>query len=191
MSTHTEEHIHIKRTQNGEADAFDVLVIKYHPRVYHQILGKVKNPETAKDLTQETWLKAFRAINTFRGDSAFYSWLYRIAENVCIDFLRKQEALNDTDPLYTIDERRLLGAYPDPCELLQQQELRQHLDEAIATLTPSRKRVFLLYYIEELSIKAIATRTGRSEGTVKSHLRNARLQLQEHLTPYLKNQNTP
>ena len=99
MSTHTEEHIHIKRTQNGEADAFDVLVIKYHPRVYHQILGKVKNPETAKDLTQETWLKAFRAINTLRGDSAFYSWLYRIAENVCIDFLRKQEALNDPVPL--------------------------------------------------------------------------------------------
>ncbi len=188
MSTHTEEHIHIKRTQNGEADAFDVLVIKYHPRVYHQILGKMKNPETAKDLTQETWLKAFRAINTFRGNSAFYSWLYRIAKNVCINYHRKQKASDNIHPLHTINERRLLGAHPDPCELLQQQELRQHLDQAIATLTPSRKRVFLLYYIEELSIKDIATRTGRSEGTIKSHLRNARLQLQKHLTPYLKSQ---
>ncbi len=186
-----DEKILIARTQSGDIEAFNPLIEKYQPLLSNSIQAEVKDSEVAKDLCQNVWLKAFRSIKTFRFESKFSSWLYRIAKNVCIDYHRKQKASDNIHSLHTINERRLLGAYPDPCELLQQQELRQHLDEAIATLTPSRKRVFLLYYIEELSIKAIATRTGRSEGTVKSHLRNARLQLQEHLTPYVKNQNTP
>lgn len=155
------------------------------------MLGHVKNVETAKDLTQETWLKAFRSINTFRGDAAFSSWIYRIAENVCIDFLRKQKATDNIAPLHTVDEYYILDTHPDPGDTLQQQELRHLLHETIAELTPSRKRVFLLYYVEELSIKAIAARINRSEGTVKTHLRNARCQLQELFTPYLKNQRIP
>ena len=136
-------------------------------------------------------MKAFRAINTFRGDSAFSSWLYRIAENVCIDFFRKQKAAYDIAPLHTVEETQIAKTHPDPAELLTRSELRQQLHDAIAALTPSRKRVFLLYYFEELSIKAIVTHTGRSEGTVKTHLRNARLQLSERLTPYLKNHRIP
>ncbi len=190
MQDFDEKHL-ITRAQHGDTDAFNPLVREYQPRIYTYIARYIKNHDTTKDLCQETWLKAFRAINTFRGDSAFSSWIYRIAENVCIDFLRKQKTTTTIDSLHAIDERRLLCAHPDPCDLLQQQELRQYLHEAIATLTPPRKRVFLLYYIEELSIKAIAIRIGRSEGTVKTHLRNARLQLQEHLTPYVKNENIP
>ena len=93
--------------------------------------------------------------------------------------------------MHTVEETQIEKTYPDPGELLTRSELRQYLHDAIAALTPSRKRVFLLYYFEELSIKAIATHTGRSEGTVKTHLRNARLQLRELLTPYLKNQHIP
>lgn len=181
-----DEKILIARTQSGDIEAFNPLIEKYQPRLSNSIRAEVKDPEVAKDLCQNVWLKAFRSIRTFRFESAFSSWLYRIAKNVCIDYHRKQKASDNIHSLHTVNERRLLGVHPDPCELLQQQELRQHLDEAIATLTPSRKRVFLLYYIEELSIKDIATRTGRSEGTIKSHLRNARIQLQEYLMPYLK-----
>lgn len=186
-----DEKQHIERAQAGETEAFGPLVEKYHSRVYNHILGRIKSTETAKDLTQETWLKVFRAIHTFRGDSAFSSWLYRIAANICIDYHRRQKAFFHTEPLSTISERRIATFHPDPCDLLQRQELRQHLREAIATLTPPRRRVFLLYYFEERSIKDIARHLKKSEGTVKSHLRNARIQLQEHLTPYLKNQNTP
>lgn len=133
-------------------------------------------------------MKAFRAIRNFRGESAFYSWLYRIAENVCTDYFRKQHREHKIEPLHTIDEHRIADTCPSPCRDLERQELREHLQAAIAELTPVRKEVFQLYYIHQFSIKTIATRLGRSEGTIKSHLRNARLQLQEYLTPYLANE---
>ena len=179
----------ITRTKQGDVDAFNPLVQKYQSQIYTFIQKQVKDPETAKDLRQETWLKAFRAIDTFRADSAFSSWLYRIAENVCIDYFRKQK--HDTQPLHTTDERRFIETHPDPCRDLERQELRAYLRAAIQRLTDTRRQVFLLYYVQDLSIKQIATRLNRSEGTIKSHLRNARLQLQKSLTPYLKNQHIP
>jgi RNA polymerase sigma-70 factor (ECF subfamily) len=181
----------IKRTQNGDSEAFNPLVRKYDSKIYVYICGRIKSAETAKDLTQETWLKAFRAIHTFRGDAAFSSWVYRIAENICIDFFRKQQNAHAIDPLHIIDECRLVDTCPAPCRYLEQQELRAHLQAAIQHLPSMRKQVFRLYYEEELPIKAIAARLKRSEGTIKSHLRNARLSLQERLTPYLKNLHIP
>lgn len=181
----------ITRTQRGDTEAFSPLVEKYQRLVSNSIRAEVKDPEVAKDLCQNVWLKAFRSIKTFRFESAFSSWLYRITKNVCIDYHRRQKTLFHIDSLHTIDQCRVARFYPDPCDLLQQQELQQHLHAAIETLTPSRKRVFLLYYIEELPIRDIATRTGRSEGTIKTHLRNARLHLQELLALYLKNRDVP
>ena len=184
-----DEQTQIERTQAGDTDVFNTLVRKYHPRLYTHILGRIKHAETAKDLTQETWMKAFRAINTFRADSSFYSWLYRIAENVCIDYHRKQKVARIIEPIHNIDERRITNTHTCPSQDLARQELRQQLQKAVKHLTPTRKRVFLLYYIHEMPIKTIATRMKRSEGTIKTHLRNARLQLRELLTPYLQNRN--
>lgn len=181
----------IARTQHGDTEAFTPLVTTYHSRLYTHIFGRIKDAETAKDLTQETWIKAFRAIHTYRGESAFSTWLYRIAENVCIDFFRKQKAILKIDPLHTVKERHIIDTHPDPCDTLQTQELRKMLRVAIAHLPPIRKRVFLLHYIHEMPVKTIAKQMGRSEGTIKTHLRNARLQLRELLTPYLKNQHIP
>ena len=182
----------LTRTRQGDPQAFNPLVQKYHPKIYTHILGRIKSVETAKDLTQETWLKAFRAMDTFRGDAAFSSWLYRIAENVCIDFFRKQKvSRNHVESLHTVDERNITDTHPSPCQDLERQELRFYLRAAIQRLTQTRKQVFLLYYAQDLSIKQIAIRLKKSEGTIKTHLRNARLQLQESLTPYLKNQHIP
>lgn len=175
----------IDRTQSGESEAFSPLVAKYHPRLYVHIHRRVRDPETAKDLTQETWLRAFRAISSFRGNSAFYSWVYRIAENVCTDHFRRQKY--NTKPLHLIDENRITETVPCPSQEVERAELREHFQTALTALTPIRRRVFLLYYHHELSIKAIAAEIGRSEGTIKSHLRNARLQLQEFLLPYVEN----
>ena len=187
-----EAHL-ITRTQQGDPEAFTPLVRKYHPKLYTHIYRRVKAVEVAKDLTQETWLKAFRGIKTFRGASAFSSWLYRIAENVCLDFFRKQNAQNALalEPLHAISERRIPQTHPCPSHALERQELRAHLHACIETLTPIRKRVFRLYYGEDLSIKAIASLLKRSEGTIKTHLRHARLQLRELLTPYLQNRDLP
>lgn len=177
-------------TQKGDPEAFSPLVSKYQARIYRHIHGRVKDPEVAKDLTQETWLRAYRAIRSFRGESGFSSWLYRIAENICIDYFRKQKH-RDTEPLHLIPERHIADTIPSPSRDLLRHELRLLLRDAIAHLPPLRRRVFLLYYHHDLPIKAIAHRLSKSEGTIKTHLRNARLHLQEHLTPYLKNEDIP
>ena len=183
-----DERYFIELAQHGATEAFTSLVTTYQPRLYTHILGRIKDIETAKDLTQETWIKAFRAINTFRGDASFYSWLYRIAENVCIDYYRKQKVAHITEPIHDLDERRIIDTHLCPSYNIERQELRQQLREAVKHLAPTRKRIFLLYYIHEMPIKTIAVLLKRSEGTIKTHLRNARLQLQELLTPYLENQ---
>ncbi len=189
MLTLDDKHL-ITRTQKGDPEAFSPLVSKYHPRLYTHIHGRVGDIEVAKDLVQEVWLRAYRAIKNFRGDSAFSSWLYRIAENVCIDYFRQQKH-RDTEPLHAISEHRITATHPCPSQELERAELRQQLRAAIAELPLLRRRVFCLYYHHDLPIKAIAHRLSKSEGTVKTHLRNARLHLQAHLTPYLKNEDIP
>ncbi|MCE2416645.1 sigma-70 family RNA polymerase sigma factor [Candidatus Poribacteria bacterium] len=179
----------IRRSHAGDPEAFTPLVGKYQDRLYRHIRRRVTDPEIAEDLTQETWLRAFRAISSFRGGSAFYSWLYRIAENVCIDHFRRQKY--NTEPLHLVDENRITETDPCPSRAVERAELREHLQKALTALTATRRRVFLLYYYHELPIKAIAAEIGRSEGTVKSHLRNARLQLRELLTPYVENRHVP
>ncbi len=179
----------IRRSHAGDPEAFTPLVGKYQDRLYRHIHRRVTDPEVAEDLTQETWLKAFRSIKAFRGDSAFYSWLYRIAENVCTDHFRRQK--HNTEPLHLVDENRIIETDPCPSRDVERAELREHLQKALTALTPIRRRVFLLYYHHELPIKAIAAEIGRSEGTIKTHLRNARLQLRELLTPYVENQRVP
>lgn len=188
LLTLDEKHL-ITRTQSGDSEAFTPLVGKYQDRLYRHINGRVVDLELAKDLTQETWLRAFHAVSSFRGDSAFYSWLYRIAENVCADHFRRQKY--NTEPLHLIDENRITKTVPCPSRDVERAELRGHLQKALTALTPIRRHVFLLYYHHELPIKAIAAEIGRSEGTIKSHLRNARLQLQAFLMPYLRNQHVP
>ena len=92
---------------------------------------------------------------------------------------------------HLIAENRITETVPCPSQDLERAELREHLQTALTALTPIRRRVFLLYYHHELPIKTIAAEIGRSEGTIKTHLRNARLQLQEFLMPYLRNQHVP
>ena len=96
---------------------------------------------------------------------------------------------NDQSP--SGSEHRITDTHPSPCHLIERQELREHPQAAIAEPTPIRREVFRPYYVHQLSVKIIATRLKRSEGTIKSHLRNARLQLKERLTPHPKNQNIP
>jgi len=186
VATSLDEKTLIQRTQHGDTDAFGLLVVKYHAGLLRHITRRVQNSETAKDLTQETWLKALRGIHTFRGKAAFSSWLYRIAENVTTDHFRRQK--HDTRPLHLISEHRLVDTQMCPSRDLLRQELRDRLTQALKSLTPPRRRCFVLYYYHDLPIKAIASRLGRSEGTIKTHLRNARLDIQDVLTPYLNNE---
>ncbi len=185
----TDEKQQIARAQEGDTEAFSPLVGKYHTRLYRHIQKRLRDPEVAKDLTQETWLKAYRGIGSYRGESAFYSWVYRIAENVITDHFRRHAT--ETASRHLIDETCIRDTDTCPSQSVERKELRLHLKNAIISLTKPRRDVFVLYYHHELPIKAIARLLNRSEGTIKTHLRNARLQLQELLTPYLNNSDIP
>lgn len=180
-----DEQQRIARVQEGDTESFSPLFRKYHTRLYRHIVKRLRDPEVAKDLTQETWLKAYRGIGSYRGDSAFYSWVYRIAENVITDHFRRHGAENASRQLG--DETCLRSTETCPSESVERKELRLALKNAIKCLTQPRREVFVLYYHHELPIKAIAGILNRSQGTIKTHLRNARLQLRELLTPYLNN----
>ena len=157
--TETQERCVIERTQQGETEAFNPVVEKYHSRIYTHIHRRVKDGEVAKDLSQEVWLRAFRGIGDFRRESAFSSWVYRIAENVCIDYFRKQQRPEVCiEALDVIDPRRIRGSHPCPSLSVEARELRQCLASAISQLPSMQKKVFLLYYDEDLSVKAIAAR---------------------------------
>ena len=176
----------IARFQAGESGVFDLLYRRHRDRIHGVILSVVCHPDDALDLTQEVFLKAYQRLDTFKQASQFYSWLYRIAVNQCIDFMRRQSKHH-----VLIDEpfceETFRYTQPPPTAALERDEFHCQLDAALPTLTPCQRRVFILHYKEDLSLKTIAHRLGRSIGTAKAHLfharRTLRLQLKDFYRP--------
>ena len=182
----------IERFQNGDTEAFNPLVLKYQQKIYNLLYLRIGDREAAKDLSQDVFLKAFQALPHFKQDSAFYSWLYRIAINCSIDFIRKQkrrEVLMFGElPPDADDTLQMMRVYPSPAEVLENEELGRIIRKAVRQLSPGQRRVFKLRYRRELPIKEIAIRLNKSEGTIKAHLHHAHQQLRSMLLPYLKNE---
>ena len=195
-STHTslptDERELVERFQNGEQEVFNELVIRYQGKIYNLVYKYVSNSETAKDLSQEIFIKAFRALPNFKRQSAFYSWLYRIAINLCIDFIRQQKrgrALSFEDlTAGGNDEMVFNDVGPLPPDQLETKELGHIIGQAVQQLPPKQQRVFNLRYQDGLQLKEIAAQLDRSEGTIKAHLHHAHKRLQTLLVPYLKNE---
>ena len=180
----------IARFQSGESGAFNLLYLRHHSRIHGVILSIISNPDDALDLTQDVFLKVYQSLNTFKRASQFYSWLYRIAINRCIDFMRRRpqrrticdEPVSD-DVFYHHAATRQL---PSPSTALEHEELSMILRRAVMELTPKQREIFLLRYREELPLKAIAHKLGRSIGTVKAHLFQAHRTLHHQLLPYFQ-----
>jgi RNA polymerase sigma-70 factor (ECF subfamily) len=178
------------RFQNGDISAFNTLVLKYQSRIAKLIYRHINDAETTKDLCQEVFLKAFKALPKFKRESAFYSWLYRIAMNCCIDFLRQQSRRKTVafeELTGGIEELPLISKHPSPSHLIEMEELGDVISKAVSQLAPKQQRVFKLRYDQKLQIKEIAVLINRSEGTVKTHLHHAHRRLRELLRPYLEN----
>ena len=182
----------IARVQNGDTEAFTPIVHRYRERIYKLIYRWVRHHETAEDLCQEVFLKAWQALPRFKGGSLIYSWLYRIAINCSKDYLRKQkgqfifacEELSDNaDDLLQMTQR-----HPGPDEILEKEELRGIISECVRQLPSCQRHIFCLFYRDGLPIKEIASRLDKADGTIKTHLRNARHKLQHMLRPYLQNE---
>ena len=182
----------VARAQNGDAEAFNPLVYKYQQKIYNLIYRKVRDREAAKDLCQEVFLKAWQALPNFKGQSVFYSWLYQIAVNRSIDFLRKRNRRHvigfEELPQNADDTLQMTEVQPSPCALLERKELEEIIRKATHQLPLNQRNAFYLRYREGLPIKEIASRLGKSENTVKTYLYHARRKLQSLLLPYLRNE---
>ena len=182
----------IRRFQNGDTEALNPLVLKYQKKIYNFLYRRVRNRESAEDLCQEVFLKAFKALPNFKGDSTFYSWIYRIAINCSIDFQRQRnrvKVLTFEELSYDADDvLRMMSAHPSPEVLTESEELGRIIRKAVQKLPPGQRRVFNLRHRRELAIKEIAALLNRSEGTIKAHLHHAHQRLQGMLLPYLQNQ---
>ena len=188
----TDEKELVERFQNGEQEAFNELVNRYHGKIYNLVYKYVPNSETAKDLSQEIFIKAYRALPNFKRQSAFYSWLYRIAVNLCIDFIRQQkrgQTLSFEDlSAGNNDEQVFNDVSPLPPDQIETKELGQIIGQAVQQLPPKQQHVFNLRYHDGLQLKEIAAQLDRSEGTIKAHLHHAHKRLRTLLIPYLKNE---
>ena len=179
----------VERFQDGEVEAFDELVIRYQDKIYRLAYSFVHNREDALDLSQEAFLRAFLALGRFERKAAFYSWLYRITMNLCIDFLRNRSRTKsvslDAEAAYL--PNGLIRGYKQysPTKYVEEKELQQHIINAVSTLSPKQREVFVLRHWDGLQIKEIANAIGRSEGTVKAHLFHAVRNLRKQLAEYL------
>ena len=182
----------VRRAQAEDIDAYDHLVRRYQERIYATIYHMTSNHEDANDLVQETFIKAYRALKSFKGDSSFYTWVYRIAVNKTINFLkqrknRTQMSLNDVD-FNAENDPDLVALVSDktPRRDLGLVELQEKLNEAMQKLSEYHRMVVTLHDIQGLSHEEIGTIMDCNVGTVRSRLFYARQQLQAYLSDYLK-----
>jgi RNA polymerase sigma-70 factor (ECF subfamily) len=184
---HDEQKL-ISRCQNGDIQAFRELVERYEDRIYALACSIVSNPEAAKDVAQEAFVRAYKALNSFEGNSSFYTWLYRIATNVCLNAAQKEKRRIDRVSLDELQEKpdvsseRFFGT-EEPENDMERIDLRQQIDKVLNHLSPDHRAVVVLKDIEDLSQEEIAETLGVSIGTVKSRLSRARAHLKDLLLP--------
>lgn len=173
----------VRRVRAGDLSAFEILVRRYERRVYSLAIRYCGDREDARDLTQETFVRAFRALDSFRGDAAFSTWLHRIAVNVCLDELRRRRTrpqVHLDEPLQTDDgaaERQVAAGDPGPQQHVEQRELGEVIRREIAALPAEYAAVVVLRDLQDLSYEEIAQALGISLGTVKSRLHRGRAAL--------------
>jgi RNA polymerase sigma-70 factor, ECF subfamily len=173
--------------RTGDRDAFRALVERYQRKIAALALGMLRNREDAMDIVQETFTKAYQNLDRFKGDAAFYTWLYRIAVNLCVDRQRR-DAKQQLAPLDVDDRREGTplplpdGPRPDqPFDRARDAEIATQLRAAINELTPDHRAVILLREVEGLSYEEISQVLDCPKGTVMSRLHYARRQLQARL----------
>ena len=188
----THESDLVKRARRGDLDAYDELVRRYQQRIYATIYHMTANHEDANDLAQDAFIKAYTALKSFKGGSTFYTWLYRIAVNKTINFLKARKnkyhlSLNDID-FNAEHDPDLVALISDktPTRAAGLNELQKKLNEALLKLSEPHRMVVVLHDVQGQSHEDIAEILGCNVGTVRSRLFYARQQLQGYLAEYIK-----
>ncbi|MDP4884049.1 MAG: sigma-70 family RNA polymerase sigma factor [Opitutales bacterium] len=181
----------VQKVQSGNVGAFDQLVQKYREQIFSVVYNMTSNREDASDLTQDAFIKAFQAIGRFQGKSSFFTWLYRIAINSTMTFLKKRnrrrfisyENINEEVSSSEIFERLTAKNQSEKGALIS--ELQEKLNDALQKLSLKHRTVVILHEIEGLEHAEIAEITKTSVGTVRSRLHYAKHQLQAYLKDYI------
>ncbi len=179
MSNESTDKELVKRVQKGDKGAFDLLVVKYEHKIVNLVMRYVRDPETALDISQEAFIKAYRALPRFRGDSAFYTWLYRIAVNTAKNHLAAQRRrpsdieldLQDPDQ-YGLHAKLKETDTPEAVSLSQ--ELQETLERAIQALPDDLRTAIVLRELDGMSYEEIAQTMDCPVGTVRSRIFRAR-----------------
>ncbi|VGO22737.1 RNA polymerase sigma factor [Pontiella sulfatireligans] len=182
----------VLKAQQGDVQAFDVLVDRYHGRIYGLTYNMCSNREDAEDLTQEVFVKAFSALPRFKGKSSFYTWLYRIAVNKTINYRKKRNrkrtlSLDSFDQEIKSDEAyHDLTSKGSPLRNISLSELQIKLNEALQSLSEKHRTVVVMHDMQGIPHEEIAKVVGASVGTVRSRLFYARRQMQSELAEFVK-----
>ncbi len=187
----------VERCRRGDHTAFRALMERYQRKVFALSYGMVHNSEDAQEMVQEAFIKAYRNLDRFQGNSSFYTWLYRISINACIDFLRREKKGRgnvDYDDQIGHHERVNESDFPlvssagvdNPGRSQSRRELGEQIRRAIAALSEKHRQVILLREVEGMAYGEIAETLGVAKGTVMSRLHHARQNLQAALGPYVE-----
>jgi RNA polymerase sigma-70 factor, ECF subfamily len=180
----------VQKARHGDAQAFRALVERYQRRVYQLALGMVKDPDEAMDITQETFVRVHRYLPSFKGDSSFFTWTYRIATNLCLDSARRRGRsdrvdLDESDAEIEAHMDPPSSAFAGPQRAALNAELKEKIDDALSSLSENHRAILLLREVEGLSYEELAHALGIRKGTVMSRLFHARLKMQRKLREYL------
>ena len=182
----------VNRAQNGDMEACDELIRHYQERIYSTIYHMISNHEDASDLAQITFIKAIQKISNFKGQSSFFTWLYRIAVNNTINFIRTKRkrvilSINQMQEDFDRGEELLgLISKETPQRNINRLELQRILNAAMLKLSPNHRLVVTLHDVQGMPHEQIGEIMDCNTNTVRTRLHYARKQLQAHLSDYLK-----
>jgi len=188
---HEDDETLVAKARRGAGEAFDILVERYKERLYATIYHVTGNHEDADDLVQDALIKAYKSLGSFKGQSSFYTWVYRIAVNRTINFLKRRKnrnhfSLDDVDGNIQTDPDFVeLMSHVTPRREVGLNELQERLNEALQKLSEAHRGVVVMHDIQGMTHADIAKVMKCSEGTVRSRLFYARQQLQGYLSEYV------
>ncbi|KOY52993.1 RNA polymerase sigma factor [Polaribacter dokdonensis] len=184
----------IKELKEGKSSAFGILLNDFEQKVFNTCISFVPNKEDAEDIAQEVFLEVFRSINKFKGNSKLSTWIYRIATNKCLEFIRKKNTKKRFAFMQTIlgnetprDKSNYFTEFKHPGIILENKELTATIFKAINTLPESQRIVFTLAKIDDKSYQEIVEITGKSLSSVESIMFRAKKSLKEKLASVNKN----